>query len=376
METNVYTSATPMGAGVPTTDTQTKDAVVFAGVRKSYGSTPALNDTNLVIRRGEFFVLLGPSGSGKSTLLMCLAGFATPDAGEISVFGRNITHVPPHKRNLGVVFQNYALFPHLSVHRNVAYPLKMRGWSRERIGARVKEVLATVQLTGYEDRRPHQLSGGQQQRVAVARALAFEPDLLLMDEPLGALDRKLREELQNQLHDIQRRTGVTVVYVTHDQDEAMTLADRVTIMKSGDAVQIGTAHELYRSPTNAFVADFLGHANLIHLSEQRSERPGEVITRDGSFIPVTPIHDMASPEEHLLFVRPEALSVKSADASECHFRGEIVSVQYLGDRSFMRVRLSDGAIVLARCPQTFDQGCEGDPVGLRIDDGQARLVAR
>ena len=363
----------PNGLVTPGAD----EAVVFAGVRKRYDATQALNDTNLTVRRGEFFVMLGPSGSGKTTLLMCLAGFTAPDAGAIRVLGRDITTVEPHKRNLGVVFQNYALFPHLDVKRNVAYPLKMRGWSRERAMARVQEVLERVQLSGYQDRRPHQLSGGQQQRVAVARALAFEPDVLLMDEPLGALDRKLREQLQVELHDIQRRTGITVVYVTHDQDEAMTLADRIAIMCAGDIVQIGTAHELYGSPANSFVAAFLGQANLIGVAGQGGSDPRHVVTGDGATVPVANAAELtADVHAHALLIRPEGLAATAPDDPARHFDGEIVAVQYLGDRSFIRVRLSDQTVVLARCAETFDQGCEGARVGLRALDGQARLVRR
>ena len=238
--------------------------VVFRDVTKRFGGeVVAVDAMSLEIRAGEFFTLLGPSGSGKSTLLNLVLGALQPDEGEILVGGRPIVSVPMHKRNIGMVFQNYALFPHMTVFKNIAFPLSMRKMSSDEISERVTEVLELVQLAGFEHRYPSQVSGGQQQRIATARAIAAKPPLILMDEPLGALDVKLRIEMQEQLRLLHRGLGVTVIYVTHDQDEAMTLSDRIAVMRDGRIEQIGTPREVYEQPANTWVASFLGDANLI-----------------------------------------------------------------------------------------------------------------
>ncbi len=242
-------------------------------VSKFYGSMPAVDAISLDIGAGEFVSLLGPSGSGKTTLLMMIAGFERPDAGRILIGQRDFTHVAPNKRGVGMVFQKYALFPHMTIADNIAFPLKMRKISREVIAARVDAALSLVRLEGYGERQPGQLSGGQQQRIAVARALVFEPPVLLMDEPLGALDKKLREQMQIEIKAIQERLGVTVVYVTHDQEEALTMSDRVAVMNKGRLEQIGTPIDLYQAPQSPFVADFIGKMNFID---------GEYLGRDGS----------------------------------------------------------------------------------------------
>ena len=243
------------------------DTVVrFAGVQKTYdGKTLVVRSLDLDIRRGEFLSLLGPSGSGKTTVLMMLAGFESPTAGEISLDGAPITHTPPHKRNFGMVFQNYALFPHMTVARNVAYPLtvRMRKQPRSDIAQKVRRALAMVQLEGKEERYPAQLSGGQQQRVALARALVFEPQLVLMDEPLGALDKQLRESMQLEIRRLHTELGITFVYVTHDQEEALVMSDRIAVMDGGRLEQIGSPEELYDRPNNRFVASFIGESNFL-----------------------------------------------------------------------------------------------------------------
>jgi len=239
--------------------------VVFSHVRKTYdGRHLVVKDLNLEIRRGEFLTLLGPSGSGKTTSLMMLAGFEVPTEGEITLDGRPIKHLPPHRRDLGVVFQNYALFPHMTVAENVAFPLTVRHIGQPEITHRVRRALAMVQLGGFEERRPAQLSGGQQQRVALARALVFEPQLVLMDEPLGALDKKLREHMQIELKHLHQRLGLTFVYVTHDQGEALTMSDRVAVFNDGQIQQIDTPSVLYEAPRNSFVAQFIGENNILH----------------------------------------------------------------------------------------------------------------
>ncbi|WP_028002457.1 ABC transporter ATP-binding protein [Sinorhizobium arboris] len=237
--------------------------VVIRDVVKRYGNFEAVSNVSFDIHAGEFVSILGSSGSGKTTLLMMVAGFETPSAGRILIGDRDITHLSPNRRDVGMVFQKYALFPHMTVAQNVAFPLKMRGLSSSEIAPRVANMLALVQLSGFEKRLPGQLSGGQQQRVAVARALIFEPPVLLMDEPLGALDKKLRESMQLEIKRLQNRLGVTVIYVTHDQEEALTMSDRVAVMEGGRLAQVGAPSELYLSPKTAFVADFVGKMNFL-----------------------------------------------------------------------------------------------------------------
>src|SRR5499433_3593764 len=238
--------------------------VQFSDVQKSYdGETLVVKDLNLSIRAGEFLTLLGPSGSGKTTTLMMLAGFEVPTNGRIDLDGRPIDNVPPHKRNIGMVFQNYALFPHMTVAENLAFPLEVRRISKAEIEAKIKRALDMVKLSGFARRRPGQLSGGQQQRVALARALVFEPKLVLMDEPLGALDKQLREHMQLELKHIHRNLGVTVVYVTHDQSEALTMSDRIAVFNDGEIQQLATPDDLYEKPQNSFVAQFIGENNRL-----------------------------------------------------------------------------------------------------------------
>ncbi len=232
-------------------------------ISKHYGSLAAVDCVSIDVAAGEFLSLLGPSGSGKTTLLMMIAGFERPSGGTIAVGGRDVTGVAPNKRDVGMVFQKYALFPHMTIRENIAFPLKMRRLSRNTINDKVDQALSLVRLEGYGDRLPRQLSGGQQQRIAVARALVFEPPVLLMDEPLGALDKKLREQMQIEIKSIQERLGVTVIYVTHDQEEALTMSDRVAVMNDGKLAQIGTPIELYQSPASPIVADFIGKMNFL-----------------------------------------------------------------------------------------------------------------
>lgn len=244
--------------------TTTQDHIVFTGVQKSYdGDTLVVKDLNLNIRSGEFLTMLGPSGSGKTTCLMMLAGFETLTHGEIYINGEGISSIPPHERNIGMVFQNYALFPHMTVAENLAFPLQVRKLSPNDIKQKVNRALDMVQLGDFGKRRPGQLSGGQQQRVAVARALVFEPSLVLMDEPLGALDKNLREQMQFELKHLHERIGVTVVYVTHDQSEALTMSDRIAVFDKGIIQQLDSAEDLYEKPQNAFVASFIGENNAI-----------------------------------------------------------------------------------------------------------------
>ncbi|HMS95110.1 MAG TPA: ABC transporter ATP-binding protein [Tabrizicola sp.] len=255
----------------------TSGGLTLRGLVKRYGAVEAVAGIDLEIRRGEFLTLLGPSGSGKTTLLMMIAGFQEATEGEILLDGQSITQTPAEKRNFGMVFQGYALFPHMTVAENIGYALSVRGRPKAEIAARVAEMLDLVQLQGKENRLPAALSGGQQQRGALARALAFSPPVLLLDEPLGALDRKLRVEVQEQLKDLHRRVGTTFVYVTHDQEEALSMSDRVVIMRDGRIEQVGTPEELYTRPRTEFAASFLGKSNFLHRDGRRfSIRPERI----------------------------------------------------------------------------------------------------
>jgi putative spermidine/putrescine transport system ATP-binding protein len=251
-------------------------ALTFDRVSKNYGAVVALQPTSMSVAPGEFFALLGPSGSGKSTLLGTIAGFVAPSGGRVLVDGADITGMSPHRRNIGMVFQNYALFPYLTVAQNIAFPLKMRRLPKAEIAPRVERALAMVRLGGFGPRMPSQLSGGQQQRVALARAAVYDPPLLLMDEPLGALDKNLREEMQEELRQFHRTVGATILYVTHDQQEAASMADRIAIMNHGKAEQIGSPHEVYERPDNSFVARFLGEANMFRLRQALADGSGHL----------------------------------------------------------------------------------------------------
>lgn len=283
--------------------------VRFDGVTKSYGAGPlAVKALNLDVRRGEFLTLLGPSGSGKTTALMMLAGFEQPSSGQILLAGRRIDRTPPNRRDIGLVFQNYALFPHMTVAENLAYPLKVRRMAKAEIAARVARMLEMVQLPGLGGRRPDQLSGGQQQRVAVARALIFQPSLVLMDEPLGALDKQLREQMQFELKAIHDRLGVTFVYVTHDQTEALTMSDRIAVFAAGEVQQVATPAELYERPATSFVAGFVGENNrltgrLVSLSGET----GAVALDGGPRLPAGVAPGLAVGDAVLLSIRPERL---------------------------------------------------------------------
>ena len=298
--------------------------VVFRNVTKRFGDeVVAVDAMSLDIAPGEFFTLLGPSGSGKSTLLNLVLGALQPDEGEILVGGRPIVSVPMHRRNIGMVFQNYALFPHMTVFKNIAFPLSMRKMGKDEISKRVTEVLELVQLPGFEERYPSQVSGGQQQRIATARAIAAKPPLILMDEPLGALDVKLRIEMQEQLRLLHRSLGVTVIYVTHDQDEAMTLSDRIAVMRDGRIEQVGTPREVYEQPANTWVASFLGDANLIDCRMVRQSPDSTVLSTRGEphitllALPDDPEDpaegpDTVGPDERVfLMVRPQRIDLVS-----------------------------------------------------------------
>jgi putative spermidine/putrescine transport system ATP-binding protein len=310
--------------------------VLFRGVAKSYdGRSLAVAPLDLAVAEGEFLTLLGPSGSGKTTTLMMLAGFEDPTAGEILLEGKVINRVPPHRRGLGVVFQNYALFPHMSVAENLAFPLEMRRLPRAERDARIARALAMVRMEGFADRRPAQLSGGQQQRVALARALIFSPRLVLMDEPLGALDRQLREELQQEIKALHARLGVTILYVTHDQGEALTMSDRIAVFRAGRVEQLGTPREIYDRPATAFVAGFIGENNLI---------PVDVLGQEGALarcrLPEGAEVLAAAaypPGPALLVVRPER--ILPGEALPNRLLATVRDAVFLGDQTRLVVAL-------------------------------------
>jgi putative spermidine/putrescine transport system ATP-binding protein len=318
--------------------------VRFRHVRKSYdGVAPAVRDLSLDVAPGEFLTLLGPSGSGKTTTLMLLAGFERPDAGEILLEERPIARTPPHRRGIGVVFQNYALFPHLTVAGNVAFPLRVRGVGRAEQQDRVARALDMVRLVGLEDRLPAQLSGGQQQRVALARALVFAPRLVLLDEPLGALDRQLREEVQLEIRRLHERLGVTMMYVTHDQAEAITLSDRIAVFSEGAVQQLGTPQELYDDPASAFVARFVGENNRLHGRVDGIEDDLAVVRLDCGPVVEARLADAEAGEACVVSVRPERIAVAAVaaeDMGEGALPATVTEVIFHGDH--VRLRLEVG----------------------------------
>jgi putative spermidine/putrescine transport system ATP-binding protein len=324
--------------------------VRFHGVQKTYdGIHLVVRELDLAIQRGEFLTFLGPSGSGKTTTLMMLAGFESPTAGEILLDGKPITRTPPHKRNFGMVFQNYALFPHLTVGQNVAYPLTVRKVSKSEAAQRVARALGMVRLEAMDARLPSQLSGGQQQRVALARALVFEPQLVLMDEPLGALDKQLREHMQIELKELHRQLGVTFVYVTHDQGEALTMSDRVAVFNDGAIQQIDAVEHMYEAPANRFVASFIGDSTMLRGTvraaqvDDDNERCGIVLT-DGRVLTGLNVNGAGVGAEVEACIRPERIVVHTRAPSE---RGNVLQAQvqniiYFGDHLRLLCGVGEG----------------------------------
>jgi len=323
------------------------ETLTVRSISKSYGEHSILRDFSLEIAAGEFVTLLGPSGSGKTTILMAVAGFVPIDSGQILLGGRDFSALPPYKRGLGVVFQSYLLFPHMTVRENVAFPLTLRNTPKAEIVARVAETLELVGLKGLENRLPRQLSGGQQQRAALARALVFRPAVLLMDEPLGALDKKLREQMQFEIKAIQRRLGITVLYVTHDQEEAMYMSDRIVVMHGGKIEQTGTAQELYGRPASRFVAEFLGDANVLEgrVVAAANEREVEIELASGLRMWSTG-NSAAVGEQVTMIVRSSKVRVCDAGFNAEGFRlmaeGEVEDVAHV--RNSVRLRVNVPAV--------------------------------
>jgi putative spermidine/putrescine transport system ATP-binding protein len=323
-------------------DSVARPVVELTGVSKRFGAVSALDGVDLTVYEGELLALLGPSGCGKTTTLNVIAGFVAPDRGRIVIDGADITGEPAWRRGLGVVFQSYALFPHMSVADNVAFGLRERGVGKTEAAARVQEALGLVRLPGAARQRPHELSGGMQQRVALARALVIRPRVLLLDEPLAALDRKLREEMRAELRDIQRGVGITTVFVTHDQHEALGLSDRVAVMHAGRIEQLGSPRDVYERPATPFVADFIGASSVLEalaLDGETVELAGGVRLRVALRVPPAPGRTLR------LLVRPERVTLGAAGPNTLTAR--VVSVMYLGDHSEVRLEIAGGQRLLA-----------------------------
>jgi putrescine transport system ATP-binding protein len=364
--------------------------VEIEGVRKTFGTTVALDSVTLSVARGEMFALLGASGSGKTTLLRLLAGFDEPDAGRILIDGRDMRSVAPYERPVNMMFQSYALFPHMNVGANVAFGLRQQAGenrlSKEEIRERARAALSLVRLEGFDSRRPHELSGGQQQRVALARAIVKRPKLLLLDEPLAALDRKLRQSTQLELVRIQAETGITFVIVTHDQEEAMSLSDRMAVLHAGRVAQIGPPKEIYENPTNVYVADFIGNVNLLHgkVTALDGERASVDCTELGCALAVAIVPPGVRVGDTLhVAVRPERVSVSRGDAGTAGagantVRGRVRDVAYLGAHSRLTAEVAGGKLMTAVRlnpgdePETLAPGAE---VSLVFAAGDCRGLA-
>ncbi|MFM0638789.1 ABC transporter ATP-binding protein [Paraburkholderia metrosideri] len=355
---NLNTMSTSIGAG--------ENMIVFRGISKSYGSSVALHTTDFTVRKGEFLSLLGPSGSGKSTILNIIAGAVAPSTGSIVLDGKDVSTVPPRERGLGMVFQNYALLPHLNVFDNVAFPLRIRGIGKSEIQQRVRNALERVGLTGYENRKPREMSGGQQQRVGIARCIVYSPSVILMDEPLGALDKKLRDQLQGEIKRLHRDLGTTLVYVTHDQEEALNLSDRVCLMNGGRIAQLGTPDELYFEPTGEFVADFVGESNLLEGIVQSGDT---VLVNDNWALKVRSTEGHATGSKVKVLVRPEKISVLESEESVASradgtngCTGVISQISFVGGMTRFELTMPTGSTLLvkaisARATERSSMGC-------------------
>ncbi len=338
--------------------------ITIRNVTKKYGQVFALNDVSLDVKSGEFLTLLGPSGSGKTTLLMVLAGFTRPDAGSLRFGADEVIRKPPHQRDLGMVFQNYALFPHMTVAGNVGYPLKLRKIPKKEIDARVENALDLVQLEGLGQRRIDQLSGGQKQRVALARSIVFEPRILLMDEPLSALDKKLRDQMQIELRRLHDRLGMTTVYVTHDQREALTMSDRIAVLNHGEIMQLATPQELYDHPQNKFVADFIGDSTFLAVEKSgRSLKAGGITLKTDSPVPKA--------ENLSVMMRPERISLIEGKAGKNTniFTAKVSNLVYQGESFLLYAELAGGAEVAVRGTIKGDRYTKLPKLGAKVKLG-------
>ncbi|MDX8534801.1 ABC transporter ATP-binding protein [Mesorhizobium sp. VK25A] len=347
-------------------------AVEFRNIDIAYGKFVAVRDFSLSIRKGSFVTLLGPSGCGKTTILRSIAGLVDISAGQIMIGGRRVDDVPIYKRNIGLVFQSYALFPHKTVFDNVAFGLKYRNVAKPEIRRKVSQALDMVRLPGSEKKLPSQLSGGQQQRIALARAIVFEPQVLLLDEPLSALDANMREEMRVEIKKIQKETGITAIFVTHDQEEALSMSDRIVVMNAGSAEQIGTPEEVYERPATAFVADFLGKANMLPGTVSRSEGPTIVTLASGQTVNVLAPRPLAKGSAVTVVVRPQKLSVGSASANR--LPGRVVSASYLGGSAIYEVDIGGKTNIRANAAIDGRVLGEGEAIELGFDPDDCVLL--
>lgn len=342
--------------------------IEFRNVSKRFGETVAVDNVSLSIADGEFLALLGPSGSGKSTTLRMLAGFDDPTTGDILLDGESLAGIPPHHRDTAMVFQNYALFPHMTVAENVGFGLKRQGYSSDVVQERVQEALDLVDLAGFEDRSPGTLSGGQQQRVATARALAIEPEVLLLDEPLGALDKKLRDRIKVDFARLQDRLEITTLYVTHNQEEALTMADRIAVMEGGHIEQVGRPTEIYEQPATPFVTDFIGNSNMIEGTLER--RNGNTTLRaHGRTLAVADDVD-----DGMVYVRPEKLSIMTDGTADNELEGVIEQILYVGSLRQYFVRVDDAEYMIETTENPDVE--EGDRVTIGWSQTDTRVVGK
>ena len=356
-----------------------RNAIEVRNVSKTYGTgesaVAALRDVSVAIRENEFFTLLGPSGCGKTTLLRLIAGFEFPTSGEILLYGQDIAPLPPFKRPVNTVFQSYALFPHMTVAQNIAFGLEMLGKPRAQIEERTAEMLRLVRMEDLRDRRTSQISGGQQQRVALARALAPQPKVLLLDEPLSALDYKLRKDMQIELKRLQNETGITFIFVTHDQEEALTMSDRIAVMSAGRILQVGSPRDIYDRPAERFVADFIGETNfLTGVVEAIDGSRAQVMLSSGTSIMASVAEDFAPQRSATIVVRPEHARIT---AGKAQLNGTVENVVYFGTDTHYHVRLDTGGTFIVRQQNSRDGGSDfpvGSAAGVAIGDNAAQVL--
>ncbi|MGD8189660.1 ABC transporter ATP-binding protein [Brevibacillus ginsengisoli] len=352
-------------------------AVRLVGVKKQFGEQQIVKGLDVDIYQGEFLTLLGPSGCGKTTTLRMIAGFEHPTSGEILLDGKNVANLPPNKRDINTVFQNYALFPHMTLKENIGYGLKMKGVSKSEINERVQDALRIVQMEAYASRKPRELSGGQQQRIAVARAIVNNPKVLLLDEPLGALDLKLRKQMQLELKHLQQRLGITFIYVTHDQEEALTMSDRVAVMNNGFIEQIAPPTEIYNRPQTRFVADFIGETNLLKGTIKSSRESGSQVEIEGILFHIPQeIKEEGNNKEIVLSIRPELISVgKTMAEGKAGLQGRVSELVFVGAAYKMIVKLSRGSeVVVVQSAASSSVFQPGEDVFLSWESNQAVVL--
>lgn len=349
-------------------------AISIKNVSKHYGSYRAIKDISFDIQDNEFFTLLGPSGCGKTTLLRMIAGFETPTGGIIKLHGADIQSLPAHQRRVNTVFQNYALFPHMNLAQNIAFGLEMLNWEKDEIEARVDEMLALVHMTTFSHRMPSALSGGQQQRIALARALAPQPEVLLLDEPLSALDLKLRQSMRDELQQLQRDTGITFIFVTHDQEEALAMSDRICVLAQGEIQQLSSPSEIYENPSNKFVADFIGETNFLPVSIDCASGNDAVIKNPLGIDLTRPNPGFSHGQEATMSLRPEKISINT-QGLEVNLQGHIIQRTYMGGYTHYKVRTTNATELRVSKRNTISNDIEYD-INQQVDIGFSKASVR